>query len=570
MSGAKKKKKSAADQLKTQLLKEVHQIRTDTSVSKSISLIETLESNLAQELKTEIAGSGEQEESHSFERQGTSADDSDNKLWTDMASGVKHEDDQNEGSTFIRKMELSNSASGQNVTNVDFSNLRKRKKAKGSGQTQSHSGSHSKSESYSYSNSQIQSQAPIQNTDDLKTVVAQPPPNPKKQKEVKVAADEAATTIEPFNPVISSQKLSYPSESELGDNSLWQAMQNQQENPENSFGGNSMGLMGSESPGVVDHSLPAFTNIDQPTPSEFSQNSSQGIWESQSNSKSGGYSDSKSAGYSNSNSDNEKTIAIGSHSASDSSGKSKGSWGSTSDADKTVAVEGFSPKKFENQDSKAKIGFGQVNYGLRSGGNVYASGDATLIQAENLRIAQSRITELEYEIDRLRRENEELASAGEVLRDRNDELNRKTNEVERAYGHHEEQHKSDLQVVKDNLKFKDEELKKTKQKVEELEHRLNQDFKKIRVRERELEHRLELARMEKAALVKSKDEAILDLRRKLDLLQAEVDSYRAKTIDLNKQIDSNEDQFKRTVRALRLALSNLEEDDEPTILKKAE
>ena len=103
------------------------------------------------------------------------------------------------------------------------------------------------------------------------------------------------------------------------------------------------------------------------------------------------------------------------------------------------------------------------------------------------------------------------------------------------------------------------------------ETRLKNDFKKIRVKERELENRLELARAEKAALLRSKDEYILDLKRKIDQLQSELDNYRSKVLELNKNLDSNQEQFKRTVRALRLALTNLEhKEGEPFPLKKAE
>jgi hypothetical protein len=42
-------------------------------------------------------------------------------------------------------------------------------------------------------------------------------------------------------------------------------------------------------------------------------------------------------------------------------------------------------------------------------------------------------------------------------------------------------------------------------------------------------------------------------------------------LELNKTIDVNQEQFKRTVRALRLALSNLEVKEESIVpLKKAE
>ena len=94
-------------------------------------------------------------------------------------------------------------------------------------------------------------------------------------------------------------------------------------------------------------------------------------------------------------------------------------------------------------------------------------------------------------------------------------------------------------------------------------------MKKIRIRERELENRLELIRAEKNTLTKSKDDQILDLRRKMDIMQMEVDSYRQKCVDLNKNLETNQDSFKRTTRALRLAMANLElqEENKPALKK---
>ncbi|MFZ4404475.1 MAG: hypothetical protein ACOYOK_10275, partial [Pseudobdellovibrionaceae bacterium] len=88
------------------------------------------------------------------------------------------------------------------------------------------------------------------------------------------------------------------------------------------------------------------------------------------------------------------------------------------------------------------------------------------------------------------------------------------------------------------------------------------------VREGELENRLELARAEKSAVARSKDENILDLKRKIIHLQAELDNYRSKSIELNKIIDNNQAQFKRTVQALRLALSNLEDKQDASLAVK--
>ena len=206
-----------------------------------------------------------------------------------------------------------------------------------------------------------------------------------------------------------------------------------------------------------------------------------------------------------------------------------------------------------------------------AGSSIMASLDTSLLQAENLRIAQTRILQLEEEVDRLRRDHEEVSSAADTVKNRSDEMVLRIQELEREQVDIRESNETELMILKGQLNFKDKELTTALYKIDDLEVRLKNDFRKIRVRERELENRLELVRAEKATLVRAKDDSILDLKRRVDQLQHEIDNYRDKCLELNKSLDSQKEQFKRTARALKMALTNLEVKDEDVIpLKKAE
>ncbi len=187
-----------------------------------------------------------------------------------------------------------------------------------------------------------------------------------------------------------------------------------------------------------------------------------------------------------------------------------------------------------------------------------AAFDNQFSRAENLKVAQQRILELEKDIEKYRKENEMLTSASEISRNRIDELISKSLHLEKQKNELKELNESELRIFKDGLIAKDTEIHRLRSKVEELESRLANDLRKVRVRERELENRLELAKVERTALLRAKDETILDLKRKTENLQAELESYQNKVIELGQKIDANQDQFARTVRALRLALTNLE------------
>ena len=242
------------------------------------------------------------------------------------------------------------------------------------------------------------------------------------------------------------------------------------------------------------------------------------------------------------------------------------------DSEKTVAVAGYQLRSEDNYDDRVKISVGKnrASSGYSSWNNG-GGAESNLAQADHLRIAQDKILELESENEKLRSQNEELMAASEIIKERSDLLSSQLSEYKNDRDGLEDSFKNEVVLLKNHLSKKDSELQKLQLKSDELDSRLKFDMKKIRVRERELENRLELIRAEKNAVVKNKDEQILDLRRKMDVLQMEVDSYRQKCVELNKQAETNQESFKRTTRALRLAMANLELQEENKVpMKKAD
>ena len=213
----------------------------------------------------------------------------------------------------------------------------------------------------------------------------------------------------------------------------------------------------------------------------------------------------------------------------------------------------------------------KIYKGQQHNQQVFTAVDASLAQAESLKFAQQRILQLEREIDRYRQENDDLATAAEIIKFRADELENKLVNAEKEKNEIHDQAHSEILILKGNLQHRDTELGKAKIKIDELDTRLKSDFKKIRSKERELENRLELMRAEKQALIHAKDDNILDLQRRMDQMKAELDNYRVKVHELNKSAEAQNEQIRRTVRALRLALTNLETKDNNLVpLKKAE
>jgi DNA repair exonuclease SbcCD ATPase subunit len=204
----------------------------------------------------------------------------------------------------------------------------------------------------------------------------------------------------------------------------------------------------------------------------------------------------------------------------------------------------------------------------------FSNPENPLIHAENLRLSQQRITELEREIERLREENETLSSGHGSARQKLEEYEDKLVKLERERVEMHSQFETQIRIYKDSLEEKDKEMLKMRRRLDEAENRISLDLRKIRNRERELENRLELAKLEKNAVTRVKDETILELKAKLDQIQQDHEQNMFKNVELAKRVEAGQDQLNRTVRALRLALTNLEANDNTDLtlvpVKKAE
>lgn len=194
-----------------------------------------------------------------------------------------------------------------------------------------------------------------------------------------------------------------------------------------------------------------------------------------------------------------------------------------------------------------------------------------LIQVENLRMAHEKIIELEDINNGLRKENEELASAGETFRDKFEEIQNQFQEVHSKYKSLQETFEEEKNLFLKSLLEKDQEKQKIEEKLKDLEVRLQTSLKKVRVRERELENRLEIVKAENQAVLQSKDTMILDLKRKIDNMSLELESSQGRSQEVYQKLLKKEDVLRRTAKALRLGLTLIDgEDPKGGILKKVD
>jgi hypothetical protein len=224
------------------------------------------------------------------------------------------------------------------------------------------------------------------------------------------------------------------------------------------------------------------------------------------------------------------------------------------------------PEVFEEKEPSVQTAFGAQTTSATQAG---------LAQFEGLKVAQERILELEKEVELLRRENELFLKHKSAHQDKIEELLLKVQSLEKTRHDLKEQSETENRILRDTIQYKEAEITRLKLKLEEADSKVSVDVRRVRIRERDLENRLELARVEKNALLKSKDEMILELKRKLDFLTSEVENYKEKCLEQSQRLEATQEKLNRASRALRATLTNIDvEENSDTLtavpIKKAE
>jgi hypothetical protein len=166
-------------------------------------------------------------------------------------------------------------------------------------------------------------------------------------------------------------------------------------------------------------------------------------------------------------------------------------------------------------------------------------------------LAALQKTEEKYEA--LKRENIGLKS----------ELDEKKIELSIIKKRHDKQMdevKYQLDLSNDRKELLEEKNKQVMKENEQLSRQMKIDLTKVRAKERDLENKLEMLKADADLQIRNRDQKILELKRKIDTLQFDVESMQMqekRTVSSNYQL---EEKMEKVIRTLRRAIGELEED----------
>ncbi len=94
---------------------------------------------------------------------------------------------------------------------------------------------------------------------------------------------------------------------------------------------------------------------------------------------------------------------------------------------------------------------------------------------------------------------------------------------EQIYEKDLQEYRSQLKAKSDQVRVIEAEARELSKEMEQLKDRVRMDIRKIRVREKELENQLEMTRKDSEALIGTRESKVIELKRKLDLLEFNMD-----------------------------------------------
>lgn len=117
-----------------------------------------------------------------------------------------------------------------------------------------------------------------------------------------------------------------------------------------------------------------------------------------------------------------------------------------------------------------------------------------------------------------------------------------------------------LTMSEEKKSMAEEKARQSEARREKLEQKVRIDFNQVKQREKELESKLELLSMDVDSQVQSRDHKILELRRKIDALEFNMENA---SIKEQKSLDDKrklEDRLNKIMKTLRHSIKNLEDD----------
>jgi hypothetical protein len=145
------------------------------------------------------------------------------------------------------------------------------------------------------------------------------------------------------------------------------------------------------------------------------------------------------------------------------------------------------------------------------------------VLSTQLKSAQEQVTTVDTQLREERGKNAELIHVTEEQARKIDDFEKDKQAALEGIQEELGELRFQLKAKVDKARLLEAQVREATEEMERLKDRVRSDIRKIRVREKELENRLEIMRKDSEALIAARETKILELKRKLDLLEFNMD-----------------------------------------------
>ncbi len=181
---------------------------------------------------------------------------------------------------------------------------------------------------------------------------------------------------------------------------------------------------------------------------------------------------------------------------------------------------------------------------------------------EQKRQYQTFVKKLSSQVEELTNRSRELATEIDVVRRRNESIQSENRELKDKFS-------GDMKVLQGEMEDKlkksghhDAQMDSLSREQQEWKAKIREELKRIKLKERELENKYELLKRDAQALLDSKDKHVLEVKKKNDALELEMESLEERLRRGNTILNAIDSKKKRLVETMRLAISLLEAIDQ--------
>lgn len=233
------------------------------------------------------------------------------------------------------------------------------------------------------------------------------------------------------------------------------------------------------------------------------------------------------------------------------------------ESDSAAPEEGRKNLVQEKQDSPQAVKGEEVEELVPRGLSAYAEDELTRLQSTIRQLREER-EENHRQIQELKKEGRLIEQEGLSEKAELDELKIEISILKKRHKNEVEELRYQLKLAEEKKQIYEERCRNYQKEFDRLNQKVRIEFNQVKQREKELESQLELVTMDTEAQVQSRDNKILELKRKIDSFEFNMENASIREQKSREDKARLEERLTKIMSTLRGSIQLLEDEDDST------